>query len=766
MPEHDLQRLWALLDAQGDHRGLAWGAKDILTAARECGIPVSPEDLWAVGKGHFTRGGEYLTPPLVAHFVAALVATQPGRRILDPWVCAGTMLTTLARALDPAEVIGLHPSQEAVQTASLLMAGLPARCMTADLDDTATGRALGEFDVIASDLPLNAQRRRFRVGATELEDSLESEILLRSAVRLSADGVAVYVTGPRFLVDPRRGSVAQRLPEFGLRVDAWLYVPPGTYSPFTSIPRTIVVVRRGTQDESLFVGEVTSDPERRRTLLRNLSSRTSGGPPALGTCVPLKGFGGFQRLAAEHRLAELTSRLPFPRRPLSEIALSIERLERSPEPNEVGDNVVYIPLIAASRVRLAGEALPRGIKEVAVVKVDPAKADARMVAAFLESELGREIRASRASGVTIQRQRFDELPDLPLWLPSPDEQRRIVALDQRLRSVAGDVEELRGALWDRPDRAAGVAERLNHINREDSLTDWMDTLPFPLASILWTAEAAADEPHRRLAQLDYFFEALAEFLAVLLLSASRGDSGALSADLAEVRSSLRGRRISLDRPSFGTWVTIVEGLAPRIAKEIASSDELRGVWQRRTACDSRDLLAALCSTNLMVLLKRANQYRNDWRGHGGVASDSEMRLRAGTLKDLVLELKNLVGRRWSAYPLVLPGRGVFSAGWHRYAASVVMGSRVPFAQAEYRLQRPMEDGVLHVVGPTSGDTCALLPLVRVAASPGDAKNACYFFNRLNGPSARFVSYHYEGQPELTETASADLTELTALLGKL
>jgi hypothetical protein len=34
-------------------------------------------------------------------------------------------------------------------------------------------------------------------------------------------------------------------------------------------------------------------------------------------------------------------------------------------------------------------------------------------------------------------------------------------------------------------------------------------------------------------------------------------------------------------------------------------------------------------------------------------------------------------------------------------------------------------------------------------APDSAKNACYFFSRLEHDGARFVSYHYTDRPELT-----------------
>jgi hypothetical protein len=70
---------------------------------------------------------------------------------------------------------------------------------------------------------------------------------------------------------------------------------------------------------------------------------------------------------------------------------------------------------------------------------------------------------------------------------------------------------------------------------------------------------------------------------------------------------------------------------------------------------------------------------------------------------------------------------------------------------------------LYLVSLKTGHALKLLPLLQVGASPASAKNACYFFNRLEKGGIRFVSYHFVDQPERTDkfedTASAIL-ELT------
>ena len=57
----------------------------------------------------------------------------------------------------------------------------------------------------------------------------------------------------------------------------------------------------------------------------------------------------------------------------------------------------------------------------------------------------------------------------------------------------------------------GVTHSSRSVVVEASLGEWMETLPFPLASILWRAEAVRRKPGQAGAHLLDFFEALAQY---------------------------------------------------------------------------------------------------------------------------------------------------------------------------------------------------------------------------------------------------------------
>ena len=58
----------------------------------------------------------------------------------------------------------------------------------------------------------------------------------------------------------------------------------------------------------------------------------------------------------------------------------------------------------------------------------------------------------------------------------------------------------------------------------------------------------------------------------------------------------------------------------------------------------------------------------------------------------------------------------------------------------------------------------LLPLIRLGQSPESAKNACYFFSRLEPAGSRFVSYHFADNPELTGTFAEATEAINRLTG--
>ena len=81
--------------------------------------------------------------------------------------------------------------------------------------------------------------------------------------------------------------------------------------------------------------------------------------------------------------------------------------------------------------------------------------------------------------------------------------------------------------------------------------------------------------------------------------------------------------------------------------------------------------------------------------------------------------------------------------------AILMGSNPEFLKETRPMATWLDVERLYLTKKTSTRALKLVPLVQVGPTPKSARNACYFFNRLERDGARFISYHYIDQPELT-----------------
>lgn len=753
MNNESIKRLWAVMDAQRGSASVPT-LETIFDLADEHSIALDSEVLWTIGAKFFR--GEGLCPPAISSFVVELLGQRKIERLFNPWLSSGTLISPISRATGPNEVVGLHPRDAVTDVARrLLPEGVNTVLRSAHLGRQEVD-GLGEFDVVVSVPPFNMRpMESFTINKVEFRDYASNAILGRALNALSDNGIGIFVVPPGFWLHSKGSSIRAGLTSLGLYVDAAFSFPVGVFSPLTSIPCDLLVLRRGQPAGPMFCGEVGLDSRRRKSLLSNYAKRQAAKDPRLGVLADFKGFRGVPALIAQFAFEKKVKRLGLPQRLLSDLTIEISPCPREREKVVEKPNTFFLPRIASSRTKTSMDQLPQKPTDYMQVVVDPEKAEALLVAAYLDGPLGKEARFTRASGATLQRVPRAGIGDLPVYLPQLDGQREVLRIDQKIDELTSELTVLREQLWRRMGKAADISKELDRINRDDTFKDWLETLPFPLASILWTYHTLQDQPVRRYHQLEFFLEGLAQFLAVLLLSGVRNDETLFTAERKNINSLLRRQHLSLERASFGTWVVIYERLAKTIRSQLATTSkdadqDIASLWKRRFAAPEGSLLADLCSKKITRILKEANTLRNDWRGHGGVVSDSEAKHREFRLRNFLTEFREIVGRKWEDYLLVVPGNCRFTQGEYRYGVSVAQGFAFPFPKQELRLTEPLEDGQLNLVNPQSGTSCPLAPLVRLGSAPEAEKNACYFFNRVEGEQLRFVSYHFESKAEIEE----------------
>lgn len=125
-------------------------------------------------------------------------------------------------------------------------------------------------------------------------------------------------------------------------------------------------------------------------------------------------------------------------------------------------------------------------------------------------------------------------------------------------------------------------------------------------------------------------------------------------------------------------------------------------------------------------------------------------------------MREVFGVAWDEYQLLLPGECKVRSGVFHFSAKKIMGTRTPFPKEDVTVVEPMEDGHLHLKGPTESRGLRLLPFVKVMPSPRTEENACYFYNRQQSDGIRFLSYYFESDAEVV----AEFGDVATVLGKL
>jgi len=283
---------------------------------------------------------------------------------------------------------------------------------------------------------------------------------------------------------------------------------------------------------------------------------------------------------------------------------------------------------------------------------------------------------------------------------------------------------------------------------------WIESLPFPLASILWRYQAEANA-ERRCAYLVHLFEGTVVFLVDLHVSALHRDPKVM----AEV-SHRASVEVSYSRSSIGIWVDLLARLAKR-ARELIATDSALASELYRVGDPGR--LEAIARKPLIVaLMDEAAAYRRDWFGHPAVVGESEWERRLSQAEGTLARVRSGLGDAFIGWELVRAGQGANRGGVITTSIERLTGSRSLFRKGRVGLREWPEEGQLYMLEEGASLPLRLSPLFTLQRSPESVEDACYFYDRLQDGGVRWISYHFEQQPEVIRPNA----EVVQLIGEL
>jgi hypothetical protein len=625
---------------------------------------------------------------------------------------------------------------------------------------------IGTPDLIVSFPPLGMPSEAISISAPEgrsiaLDDNAGYVLLLRTAAQLAPGGEAIFVVGDDFFLRNRPAGARALLGALGLHVHAAIAVERGITG--LAVPVNLIFIGH-TDPATTFVGKLSPQVDTDQ-LVSHLKRRRRGAVPELGRLVEWESFQGYAQLAIEERVAVLIADTDLDAVSLVEILA--EPVQAPPRPGgdfSSRENAVYLSRFTSGPVHTRREQLTGELRNYYQLVLDPRYALAEYVALTFTTPLGRALREALAPSKNRASISLKALSQLQLPLPELQVQREVSRAHGHIGGLRLELDGLERRLASNPRSVSQVAKALEGIGQRDPLTTFLETMPFPLASILWRYEADADVA-AKIDHLHRFFEAGAIYFTAVLLSAFCSERELFDEERRHWLKRLRPN--SFRRSSFGTWTFFGGQLADSARLRLEGDEDSRNEMRSAFALDARRFVDAVSSSGLWRLLDEARQERNRSRAHGGILGRSEQEDIHVLLGNLLTQLGGMLSEPLAEVRLVRPGAARFRGGVGHYErAELLQGPHTIFQQAQLSAFPQMDADELYLVpagSETARNVLRIAPLLRLQTSPRSAENACYFYNGLTADNeAEFISHHFEAQPRITLCAP-DLIELLARL---
>ena len=268
---------------------------------------------------------------------------------------------------------------------------------------------------------------------------------------------------------------------------------------------------------------------------------------------------------------------------------------------------------------------------------------------------------------------YDDGTDDEVYHHSESDALKKIMTPEQIAEAEKRAREFAEALASRKERLTALSARLSEGPKKQTaepLDKWVETLPFPLASILrkWQA-TRRDDSDKTVRHLSHFFETSTEFIAVILLSALSSQEYQ-----EELDQDLEKRNKSLRRADFGTWKAVVEFLGKKVRDQIKGSQDQRTHCGEMFADPSLRLPEVLSRLDLLEIIKTTNTIRDQIVHPNRFLAPEEAKPFHDKLLPELIKFREVMGNLWSSVQLVHALHNTPRRGFHENEVEILMGS--------------------------------------------------------------------------------------------
>lgn len=717
-----------------------------LSILTKIGIAYGTEHLKEIlNDRHLTKeamsGGWYtFTPEWLHHFIQKLANHQDSQSILDPWANKGSYLPwnfnddSKAYCIDIEEKIFLSRALRISE--SKILVGDPFDLIKKEKT---------KFDLVISFPPFNMRA----IQPESQSKSYSTDLLIESSRLIKENGKLIFLVTPNFTFNHR---IKKAIEESNLYVEALFSLPEGSHSPTTNISSYLAVLSKSKIDET-FIAKLSSNQINNDVIAENFRHLQNGKKVSLGSFVRLEDFSTFHMYEKAIDVTDLGRKTGLKPTLLRTIATS-----KTIKDENISDSnrTIYIPKIGLSDA--VENPVDFTLKAHNYIKLTLAEdVFPSYLVEYFNTPLGKLTRESRMSGNTIISISLSSLSEAPLYLPDFQDQIMLTEVNNKIENLLLEIGDQQTQLWRNPKKTKEISKLIIQYERDTSIEKWIDKLPFPLSSILWRY-LATSESGRKVEYLLHFFEAFSEFMSMLLLSSFYQDKEFYKAHNEKWANHDSEYEDWIRKANFGGWNYLTSTLLKTVRSlytEKENREHLFSVLGR----PSNDFMTLLLSKNINPILEKVLAYRNNWKGHGGISNEKDNMNRIIFLEQELNNLRQLIKSAFDECRVVSPSTSKYKEGVFEFKAKELVGNKTPFNEIMIDSLIPMEENKLYLFHLGQNKPIELLPFIKF----NHESKACYFYNRIETSTVRWVSFHYEQKAEFTEDLDDRFEEVLNIL---
>lgn len=688
------------------------------------------------------------TPDIVACFLANFTKITKAENILDPFAQYGKLVFEISK-LNLARIKAISVNYEGYK----IIEAFADDKISVYNNDFLRMECKSKYDLIVSDLPFALKKTDFYNGLKI--DDFGLSIVAKCISLLNDDGYMI-VTFPSDIVrDKKSLQILRHFEEDFLFVKGVIDMPIGTYAPITNIPTKLIIFSKKKTSKK-FIAQLSNINECDEIVKCFISGKNSDNTET-GQFIEHDKYADFSMYQRDISNQKLIKPFAGKLSSIKEIKSSIHRPDSN---NDFLDtqNSIFIPKIGVSKVVTSVDDFEIKAQNYIQVILNPELVSAKYAAFFFNGPEGMDIRRKYQSLKVIPSFNLVNIEDIPFILPDNKTQGDILAVYQEVEEVEAQLIAVKNKLLNNPAAYKMVQSGVRNINNTETLDDWIETIPFPVATILRKYIASNSDRDKQELLLK-FFEAISELFSTIFLSITAQAESILTG--SEILNGIDERMY--ERASFGSWVEINNRFAKYFRTMLSKSNEEREFVYYIFGTTNTNVIERLCNKELYVILNRAKEYRNKWDAHAGLYKNAVYQEHSSILQGELLKVRGILNDVFEDVELVRVHEMKRVSDVYSNTVDLLTGSNNVFKKNVIKsIFEGLNSDSLYVHFKESNNLIELLPIICMESN----KSECHFYSRTSKNSTEYISYNPENDHEKVVPSKELLNRIRELINIL